>query len=102
MSKVADCVLFILFHTCFVVALCGWRVSEVPDCLVDHYTIRRIGLWNFVSIQVYNKPLNIGSAPHLSGGYFLLLISIIIAISDSVGRQWLAVIKTQLRIRPGF
>ena len=75
MSKLADCVLFILFHTCFVVALCGWRVSEVPDCLVDHYTIRRIGLWNFVSIQVYNKPLNIGSAPHLSGGYFLLLIS---------------------------
>jgi hypothetical protein len=32
--------------------LCGWKVSDVPDCLTDHYSIRRIGLWNFVSIQV--------------------------------------------------
>ena len=33
-------------------ALCGWRPGSLEDTLTDVYTVRRIGLWNFVSIQV--------------------------------------------------
>ena len=39
-----------LFYLCL--ALCGWRLGLVEDTLQDAYGIRRIGVWNFVSIVV--------------------------------------------------
>ena len=39
-----------LFYLCL--ALCGWRLGLVEDTLQDGYGIRRIGVWNFVSIVV--------------------------------------------------
>ncbi|XP_023342821.1 nuclear-interacting partner of ALK [Eurytemora carolleeae] len=37
-------------ETSCILALCGWRLGLVEDTLQDGYGIRRIGVWNFVSI----------------------------------------------------
>jgi len=34
-----------------VLALCGWSNGELEETLTDVYKVRRIGVWNFVSIQ---------------------------------------------------
>ena len=38
-------------ETVAVLAMCGWQKGTLEDTLSDCFQVRRIGLWNFVSIQ---------------------------------------------------
>jgi len=38
-------------ETAAALAICGWRPGKLEDTLTDCYGVRRIGLWNFVSLQ---------------------------------------------------
>jgi len=40
-----------VLDTSCVLALCGWQSGLLEDTLEDKFHIRRIGIWNFVSIQ---------------------------------------------------
>jgi len=37
--------------TSCLLSLCGWRLGLVEDTLEDAFAVRRIGVWNFVSLQ---------------------------------------------------
>jgi len=40
-----------VMNSACILALCGWRPGSLEDTLTDVYAVRRIGIWNFVSIQ---------------------------------------------------
>ena len=55
-------------ETVIVLALCGWQKGTLDDTLCDCYQVRRIGLWNFVSIQKeLDRVEDIRVAKELSG-----------------------------------
>ena len=55
-------------ETVAVLAMCGWEKGTLEDTLCDCFQVRRIGLWNFVSIQKeLDRGEDIRVAKELSG-----------------------------------
>ena len=57
-----------VMETVAVLAMLGWQKGSLEDTLCDCYQVRRIGLWNFVSIQKeMDRVEDIRVAKELSG-----------------------------------
>ena len=55
-------------ETVAVLAMCGWEKGTLEDTLCDCFQVRRIGLWNFVTIQKeLDRGEDIRVAKELSG-----------------------------------
>ena len=55
-------------RTAALLASLGWQIGIVENTIVDTYNVRRIGLWNFVSIQeVLDKEEDLKVAREISG-----------------------------------